>query len=454
MKKKVYWIVLLLMLMGIQANAGVDGNTVTPPEGTEKWLYARTDWYGEHIVFYGDWEPQWNDDISGMIRFKDVYDNDTIIYPTWWDGVRGTVKKVVFEESCKDIIPIKNTAHMFERFLSLEAIEGMENLNTSAVTNMSGMFKSCHLLKDFDFNVIDTRSVTDMSEMFQEYGYLPYPLSQSDLADNIVLDLSSWKTNKVRDFSRMFYSCMARAIDIGSFNTAHATTMNSMFSGCRNLVSLDVSHFNTSNVTDMSSMFRDVKAKVDVSHFDTSNVRDMSSMFADSPMTMIDVSHFSTTQVTDMRWMFVSCKSLERVNLFSLPEIVAEPIKAYAMFDGCIKLRHICVEKDWDVSSIDAIGPSWIAGQVYDSMFSDCVNLKGGAGTKYENSHIDASYAHIDGGEDNPGYFSTEEQIITGISLQAASRELGYLFDLQGRRLSGVPQRGMYIQNGRKYVVK
>ena len=27
-------------------------------------------------------------------------------------------------------------------------------------------------------------------------------------------------------------------------------------------------------------------------------------------------------------------------------------------------------------------------------------------------------------------------------------------FDLQGRRLSGQPQRGLYIQNGRKHVVR
>jgi hypothetical protein len=28
------------------------------------------------------------------------------------------------------------------------------------------------------------------------------------------------------------------------------------------------------------------------------------------------------------------------------------------------------------------------------------------------------------------------------------------IFDLQGRRLSAIPQKGVYIQNGKKYVMK
>jgi hypothetical protein len=39
-------------------------------------------------------------------------------------------------------------------------------------------------------------------------------------------------------------------------------------------------------------------------------------------------------------------------------------------------------------------------------MFTDCVNLVGGAGTAYDSNHIDYTYAHIDGGTSNPGYFT------------------------------------------------
>lgn len=39
-------------------------------------------------------------------------------------------------------------------------------------------------------------------------------------------------------------------------------------------------------------------------------------------------------------------------------------------------------------------------------MFQGCANLVGGKGTKYDYNHSDYTYAHIDGGTDNPGYFS------------------------------------------------
>ncbi len=40
------------------------------------------------------------------------------------------------------------------------------------------------------------------------------------------------------------------------------------------------------------------------------------------------------------------------------------------------------------------------------SMFESCKNLVGGAGTKYKSSHIDCTYAIIDGGTEKPGYFT------------------------------------------------
>ena len=52
-----------------------------------------------------------------------------------------------------------------------------------------------------------------------------------------------------------------------------------------------------------------------------------------------------------------------------------------------------------------------------------------------------------------PEYVFVGEQ--TGISdIEQANQQAGTCFDLQGRRLNGVPQRGMYIRDGRKYVVK
>ena len=39
-------------------------------------------------------------------------------------------------------------------------------------------------------------------------------------------------------------------------------------------------------------------------------------------------------------------------------------------------------------------------------MFLDCISIVGGQGTTYDENHVDAARAHIDGGPDNPGYFT------------------------------------------------
>ena len=62
----------------------------------------------------------------------------------------------------------------------------------------------------------------------------------------------------------------------------------------------------------------------------------------------------------------------------------------------------------------------------------------------------------------NAGYYSVKglravvPEVATGIesSLTSHPSPLTPVYDLQGRRLNGQPQRGLYIQNGRKVVVK
>lgn len=46
------------------------------------------------------------------------------------------------------------------------------------------------------------------------------------------------------------------------------------------------------------------------------------------------------------------------------------------------------------------------AGAVSTGMFSGCTRLIGGAGTAYDSSHTDGTYARIDNPPDSPGYFT------------------------------------------------
>ena len=48
-------------------------------------------------------------------------------------------------------------------------------------------------------------------------------------------------------------------------------------------------------------------------------------------------------------------------------------------------------------------------------MFLSSTNLVGGSGTKYNSSHIDKTYARIDGGTSNPGYFTEKPSTFASI---------------------------------------
>ena len=69
------------------------------------------------------------------------------------------------------------------------------------------------------------------------------------------------------------------------------------------------------------------------------------------------------------------------------------------MFFECEDLRTIYVGNGWSTA---AVTNSAI-------MFSDCTSLVGGQGTTYNASNpMDKTYAHIDGGPSNPGYFTAK----------------------------------------------
>ena len=76
------------------------------------------------------------------------------------------------------------------------------------------------------------------------------------------------------------------------------------------------------------------------------------------------------------------------------------------MFYGCEKLQTIYVGDGWVLSDMDQ--------ELFGNVFNGCFRLVGGKGTTFDPDHVGADYAHIDGGPDNPGYFSEKPAFIRG----------------------------------------
>ncbi|MDR3242053.1 MAG: DUF285 domain-containing protein [Lactobacillaceae bacterium] len=153
-----------------------------------------------------------------------------------WDTVanRTTITSVEIKPG---VIANTNSSNMFYGLENCTEINGLKNLNTSSVTNMSYMFASCNALQSLDLDDFKTNSVTTMVYMF----YLSRGLEQ--------LDLSSFDTSRVTLMSYMFYNCRGlKQLNLSSFNTSIVTSMYQMFNNCDQLQELDLSNFDMSQV--------------------------------------------------------------------------------------------------------------------------------------------------------------------------------------------------------------
>ena len=294
-----------------------------------------------------------------------------------------------------------STCDWFNDMSNLVEITGLEYLNTSEVTNMGLMFDKCALLTSIDVSHFDTGKTVDMHLMFSGCSVLKN------------LDVSHFNTSKVTTMNSMFSGCKALTeLDLSGFDTQNVTDMGYMFSSCKALTSLDLSSFDTQAVTTMYHMFDECSTltDLDLSGFNTQNVTSMAYMFYGcTGLQHLDVSGFNTSNVTNMLSMFgggflssTGCSSLTELDLSSFnTEKVTE--MSY-MFKACSSLETIYVGDTWTTDAVTS----------YSSMFSGCTSIVGGKGTTYDASHVDKTYARIDGGESNPGYLTKKIAFLPG----------------------------------------
>ena len=240
-------------------------------------------------------------------------------------------------------------------------IEGLENLDTSNVTNMGLMFDTCKKVTSLDVSKFDTSNVTNMSSMFQHCSGLTS------------LNVSKFDTSKVTDMRYMFSSCSGlTSLDVSKFDTSKVTNMYSMFSSCTGLTSLDLSNFDTSKVTDMSSMFNECRGltNLDASKFDTSKVTNMYRMFYYcTGLTSLDVGKFDTSNVTSMGEMFFDCSGLTSLDVSKFD--TSKVISMYGMFSFCSRLTSLDVSK-FDTSNVTYMGDTYVQNR---GIFSNCSSL-------------------------------------------------------------------------------
>ena len=141
---------------------------------------------------------------------------------------------------------VLNSQHdfRFSRFKNLTTIENIGNLDTSNLTDMSGMFSYCFNLKSIDISALDTSNVTTMKRMF----YICRSLEE--------VNISNIDVSKVRDMSEMFDGCEnLKNIDLSKLNVSQLENMSAMFRSCTSLTHVDLFKLNPNISVDTSSLF-------------------------------------------------------------------------------------------------------------------------------------------------------------------------------------------------------
>ena len=300
------------------------------------------------------------------------------------EGLRLSIKEVIFNYYSKDNRPT-TTSRMFENCSNLTTITGIRYLDTSSVTDMSFMFSGCSALTTLDLSSFNTSIVTNMGSMFYNCSSL----------EN--LNINNFDTWNVEDMGSMFYSCSSlKNLDVRNFHTSSVTNMKLMFYQCSSLQDLDVSGFDTSKVTDMSGMFSGCSSLTSLylNEFDTTNVIDMNNMFNEcKSLQSLDLNSFNTSSVKSVEGMFANCSNLISLDVSNFNISNVESMKN--LFYMCSMLQTI-------------YGNDWTTNGISEGMFYQCVNLKGGQGSKLGDDNVwdDIRSAHIDGGPSNPGLFT------------------------------------------------
>ena len=146
----------------------------------------------------------------------------------------------------------EKVTRIFSLFENCEALTSVDvsSFNTSAVEDWDGfraMFRGCAALKSLNLSSFDSKYIRNMSQMFY------------NCAELTELDLSNFNTQSVQNMSNMFYGCAKLAkLNIDNFDTQNVWNYTNMFYGCAELTALNLMKFDSKtygNGYSMGNMF-------------------------------------------------------------------------------------------------------------------------------------------------------------------------------------------------------
>lgn len=295
----------------------------------------------------------------------------TSVGTTTLDSKKSSVKAISFDGPTIFVDQtngINGTTGLFQQFLNLERITGLENVDVSRMTTMQSLFADSSaagvpdsmqkLTTISGLSNWDVSHVTTMAYMFQKDPLLTH-----------VDGIENWQTNSVTDINHLFFSdsSLATLPDLSKWDISKVENFEYAFSGMTSLTTLTgLDHWDVSSGTNFQFMFSDDSAlsALNIQPWQPKHADRLNNMFQnDTSLTSLDLHDWNVAKATRFDEMFHGDKQLSTLNLSGWQPTAGEQF-GYMFAD------------DAKLTSLDVAGWTMANAQNMTSMFQNMTTVK------------------------------------------------------------------------------
>lgn len=225
---------------------------------------------------------------------------------------------------------------MYAMFYNCKAnIVGLENLNTSNVTDMQFMLSNVESDKDFDLTSWDLSKVANAANMFLNSKIKSVNLSNTDMSS-------------ITTIQNMFKKIQGTEVNLNNVDLSAATTLENMFRESQ-IDKVNLDNISISHVEKLDNMFnKAIIAELHMANWDVSNVSSTLSMFSDMTTSVLSFDNWSNfSNLTNMSKMFES-SNIESANL---EDLVFEKVEDMSNLFRKSNFKEIVIP-NWNVSGV------------------------------------------------------------------------------------------------------
>ena len=224
------------------------------------------------------------------------------------------------------------------------------DIDTSLITDMSGLFSGSKR-KDFSgIETWDTSNVANMNSMFS-------------FASNFNHNINNWNVSNVENMGYMFRDADKFNQPLDKWNVHKVKIMNYMFNDAFSF-NQDISYWNVESVKDMSYMFRGCsKFNQPLNSWNVSNVENMYCMFVQALEFNQPLNDWDISNVKDTSYMFYLASKFNQ----PLDKWNVNKVKNMSyMFGGTYNFNQYDSLENWDISQVNSM----------ENIFQFCNNFK------------------------------------------------------------------------------